>query len=104
MILLRSFLPKLGFAHPSRKDHKIHRKLFRPQMGVKVVNGEDKACRQQGLLAMHQLGYVKPPPGEKPGKEFSKPQDVSGNPDDRHSPEDCKIIEFLPVGKASKPG
>ena len=70
LVLKRTLVLELHFAHPPREDDMVQWKLLRPQMGVEEVDGEDKAGGKKGLVGVEDNAYVKHPSRKESGEKW----------------------------------
>ncbi len=92
---------QLGQGHDTGEDHRIHRELVGPEVGVEEVHGEDERHRQQRLVAVDDRGHVDRPARHQVGEQLRKPQHQTGRADHGDPPEDGEVVELLPVGVAA---
>src|SRR5208337_4255995 len=83
-IIQRALVPVFFIAHAAGKYHRVERKFLRAQVGIKKVDNEDEPDGQQSFLTVNQERDI---------------EHVTGDADNRHSPEHRPIVELLPVGK-----
>src|SRR5215467_1590859 len=66
-------------------------------MGVKEMNGENEAGRQQGLIRVDHQSDINEPAGHKPSEERRIPHYQSGGANNRHAPEHREVVELFPI-------
>ena len=87
--------------HIPREDNSIHGEGFRPEVGIKEVDGKDKSNRQQRFVTVNDLGNIDKPTREEAGKENREPEHQATESDYSNPPEDGYVVKLLPIGPSS---